>query len=88
MVRPPYRRAVRLCEVAVGHWESIDGLYSGQGVDILALPFSRYLSVIYVWALEHQSSEDAEKWMAELDSPFEDEILGDDGSEYEQMKNL
>lgn len=70
MVGPPYQAAVRLSATAAGNWGQIDGYYSGRGVNILTLPFSRFLNVIYVWATSNQSQEDAEKWIAKLDSPL------------------
>lgn len=68
MGRPPYEAAVRLSEAAIGNWQGVDGHYSGQGVDILRLPLSRFLSVIYVWCMERV--EDAEKWDARLNDPL------------------
>ena len=70
MVRPPYQTAVRLSATATGNWTRIDGTYAGKGVNILDLPFSRFLSVIYVWALSNQSQEDGEKWEAQLAVPL------------------
>lgn len=65
-----YQVAVRLSGTATSNWERIDGQYSGQGTDILTLPLARFLNVVYVWAMEHMSEEDAEKWEAELERPL------------------
>ena len=70
MVSPPYQRAVRLSATATGNWQSIDGYYSGQGIDLLRLPFSRFLSVVFVWAMTNLPEEDGKKWQAELDKPI------------------
>ena len=85
MVGPPYPRAVRLALTAAGNWTRIDGQFTGQGIDLLRLPFSRFLSVVEFWALERMSSEDAQQWLAELDLP----LPGSDGEdEMEQLKHL
>ena len=85
MVGPPYPRAVRLAITAASNWPRIDGQFTGQGVDILRLPLSRFLSVVEHWALERMSSEDAEQWLAELDLP----LPGSEGEdEMEQLKHL
>jgi hypothetical protein len=65
-----FREAVRLASTAAGNWARIDGVYSGQGVNLLALPLCRLLNVILVWALEHQSSEDGQKWLDSLNGPL------------------
>ena len=69
MVGKSKEAAVRLSEVAVHNWSRIDGEYSGKGIDLLALPFHRFLNVIYVWVLEHMAQEDADKFIATIDSP-------------------
>jgi hypothetical protein len=89
VVGPPYPRAVRLALTAAGNWARIDGQYAGQGVDLLDLPFSRFLNVVQVWALERLSGEDAERWLDELDRPLPgqpDRFNGED--EMEQLKYL
>lgn len=89
MVGPPYEAAVRLSATATSNWQSIDGDYSGKGVDILTLPFSRFLSVIYVWAIEHMSAEDGEKWKAMLTAPIPGHERRTDGlNEIDQLNNL
>lgn len=93
MVRPPYEAAVRLSALAAGNWARIDGHYSGQGTDLLDLPFSRFLSVIYVWALEHMTSEDGEKFERTLEDPLPGlaasrERRIDPQAELDQLKNL
>ena len=70
MVGKSYQAAVRLSATASGNWTLIDGTYAGKGVNILDLPFSRFLNVIYVWATTNQSQEDAEKWIAQLELPL------------------
>lgn len=85
MVGPPYPRAVRLALTAAGNWTRIDGQFTGQGIDILRLTFSRFLNVVEYWALERMSQEDAEQWLAELDLP----LPGHEGEdEMEQLKHL
>lgn len=85
MVGPPYPRAFRLAITATGNWTRIDGQFTGQGIDLLRLPFSRFLNVVEYWALERMSSEDAEQWLAELDAPLPG-FTGED--EMEQLKHL
>ena len=84
-----YQTAVRLSATATSNWQRIDGHFSGQGIDILTLPLSRFLSVIYVWAMEHQSEEDAERWEAELDKPLpyqsELSLVEDEMKQLEQL---
>ena len=78
MVGPPYQVAVRLSACAAFNWPRIDGRYTGQGIDLFRLPFSRFLSVIYAWAIEKMSKEDAEKWEAMLLAPISGEYVDDD----------
>jgi hypothetical protein len=91
VVGKSYQAAVRLSVTATSNWRAIDGYYSGQGVDLLALPWDRFLNVIYAWAMEHQSDEDAQRWAAELDLPLpgssssSDEL---DPNEMDQLNNL
>ena len=42
----------------------------GRGVDILAYPFSRFLSVIHVWAMSRMEEKDGAIWKAKLDAPI------------------
>lgn len=92
MVRPPYQAAVRLSATAAGNWAYLDGTYSGQGVNLLALPFHRFLNVVYVWALGTLHDKDErERWLEELHSP----LPGDDPqrdvdpeAEIAQLKDL
>ena len=87
MVGPPYPRAFRLTITAAGNWTRIDGQFTGQGIGILRLPYSRFLNVVEYWALERMSSEDAEQWLVELDAPLPgSEFDGED--EMEQLKYL
>jgi hypothetical protein len=88
MVRPPYQTAVRLSAVAASNWPEIDGEYTGKGIDLLRLhSFSRFLSVIYVWALARQSQEDAEHWKLTLMMPVKGQKLNTDSPE-DEMKQL
>jgi hypothetical protein len=86
----PYQKAVRLSAVAASNWERIDGFYAGKGVNILDLPFSRFLSVVYVWATERMSSEDAEKFDQELLKPLRGQELTEDDRqlELEQLRQF
>ena len=70
MVGKSYEATVRLSSAAIAHWDFIDGQKSGQGVNILALPFSRFLSVINVWMMEHLEEDDRDKWERKLDDPL------------------
>lgn len=70
MVGKSKEATVRLSEAAVHNWARIDGEYTGKGVDLLTLPFPRFLNVIYAWLLEHMNQEDAEKFVKNLDSPI------------------
>jgi hypothetical protein len=90
VVGPPYPRNVRLALTATGNWTRIDGQYSGQGVELLNLPFSRFLSVVEHWALERMTGEDAERWLAELDRPLPGTPDGQfsEEDEMEQLKYL
>ena len=69
MVPKSPQAARRLSEIAIGHWDRIEGHYAGQGVQLLTYPFPRFLNVILTWALEHMSQEDGEKFLKTLDSP-------------------
>jgi hypothetical protein len=84
VVRPPYPRTVRLASTATSYWARIDGQYTGQGVDLLSLPLSRFLNVVQAWALERMSGEDAEQWLIELDTP----LPGDEFNEEDEMEQL
>jgi hypothetical protein len=69
VVGKSYPRTVRLAEIAIGCWDSIDGTYTAQtGLNLLHLPTHRLLNVVYVWALEHR--EDPQAWVDGLDTPF------------------
>ena len=78
MVGPPYQVAVRLSACAAFNWPRIDGRYTGQGIDLFHLPFSRFLSVVYSWAIERMGKEDAEKWDAMLSAPISGDYDSDD----------
>jgi hypothetical protein len=78
MVSPPYQVAVRLSACAAFNWPRIDGRYTGQGIDLFHLPFSRFLSVIYAWAIERMNKEEAEKWEAMLTAPLSGSDEGDE----------
>lgn len=89
MVGKSKEAAVRLSEIAVHNWSRIDGEYSGKGIDLLAYSFPRFLNVIFVWALEHMSQEDAEKFIANLDNPVKGYGSPDDDGfddSYNQIK--
>lgn len=87
MVGKSYQASVRLSETAVHNWARIDGEYTGKGVDLLALPFPRFLNVVYVWALEHQSQEDAEAWVAGLEKPIHRTGYDDFDDSFDQIKH-
>lgn len=40
----------KLLAIAEGHWVTIDGEAAWKGVDVLALPFDRFLNAIYRYA--------------------------------------
>ena len=92
MVRPPYQTAARLSGTAAVNWVSIDGTYSGQGVNILRLPFHRFLNVIYAWCAERVSEDDRERWLVELETPLPDQRghseEAEAQAELDQLKNL
>jgi hypothetical protein len=83
-----FPEAVRLACVAAGNWRQIDGHYSGKGVDLLALPLPRFLNVIYDWAMNHQSEEDALRWSETLASPLPSSSDEMDGNEIDQLSKL
>lgn len=92
MVGPPYCTAARLSATAAGNWVLIDGTYSGQGVNILRLPFHRFLNVIYAWCSERLTQEDRERWLVELETPLPNQRIRNDEdeaqAEIDQLKNL
>lgn len=83
MVGSPYQTAVRLSATAASNWQAIDGVYSGKGVDLFSLPLSRFLSVVYVWALEHMEEDEGRRWQEELKKPLPGQAasMGDDADE-------
>lgn len=78
MVGKSFPAAVRLAQTAASNWARIDGAH--PGVDLLTLPLRRWLNVVYVWALEHMSDEDARAWEQKLNDPLpgEDAARRDD----------
>ena len=90
MVRPPYQTAARLSATAASNWQGIDGTYSGKGVDILKLPLSRFLSVVFTWCVERLTEEDRMRWLAELEAPLpeQENSAAVRKAELEQLKHL
>jgi len=91
VVGKSFEAAVRLSVTAAQNWARIDGEYAGKGVDLLSLPWPSFLNVIYVWALEHQSEEEARKWLEKLDSPLPGQQARNtepDANEIDQLKHL
>lgn len=92
MVGKRYEAAVRLSATAAGNWSYIDGTYSGQGVDLLTLPFDRFLNVIFTWSLNTMhDAEERRKWLAELDGPLPGQAHRhsmDAQAEIDQLNNL
>lgn len=92
MVRPPYQTAARLSGTAAVNWVQIDGTYSGQGVNILHLPFHRFLNVVFAWCAERIPEEDRERWLVELETPLPSQSIRSDEAEaqaeIDQLKNL
>lgn len=70
MVGKSFDATARLSAQAIHSWTFIDGHYSGQGVDLLTLPFNRFLNVIQTWTLERIDDDDRETWLAKLDTPI------------------
>lgn len=68
MVRPPYEAAVRLSAAAIGNWDALDGYHSGQGVDLLRLPPSRFFNVVMYWVASR--IENPEVWLGRLADPL------------------
>jgi len=48
----PYSAVGGLIHIADEFWHEIDGACARAGVDPLALPFPRFLNLIYAWACE------------------------------------
>lgn len=67
MVRAPYVTAVRLTAIAADHWVAIDGESAGRGVELITLPFDRFLNAIQWWAM--QRVKDLERFLADLERP-------------------
>lgn len=90
MVGKSVEATVRLSAVAQSNWSILDGEHSGKGVDILALPFHRFLNVVQAWAVTRQeSAEDAEKFLASLDNPIPGMKRSEAGnSKFDDMSQL
>lgn len=59
----------RLLAMASGQWDTFDGWTAAQGVDPLALPFDRLLSLIYFWATKDGDPEQVERFYIRLWRP-------------------
>jgi hypothetical protein len=68
VVRPPYRRAVRLYSIADARWPHIDAAY--PDVDLLSLPVDRFLNLVYAWSASRVAPDRYEQWEKEMDDPL------------------
>lgn len=72
MVRPPYRRAVRLCWIASGRWPEIVAAY--YQIDLVRCRPHKFANLVYAWALERVPHDKIDEWHQDLDDllPWED----------------
>lgn len=68
----PYPAVVRLVRYAAHYWHTIDGQCALRGVDLVKLPFRRFLAAIYTWLIENTApkEEDRVRLHEELHSPL------------------
>lgn len=71
MVRPPYRACVRLCQAAAVVWPALDAAY--PGIDLLDLPFHRFLNYTHTYLRSVVKPEDWERFEATLADPLDGE---------------
>lgn len=69
----PYPAVVRLVRYAAHYWHTIDGETALRGVNLIELPFRRFLAAIYYWLMERTAGkeEDRVRLHEELHSPLE-----------------
>jgi hypothetical protein len=61
-----YSAVLGLVEIADQYWNEIDGACARYGVDPLALPFPRFLRLVYAWVIEKvENSEDGREEVEE-----------------------
>lgn len=79
MVLPPYRECLKLVSVAANGWPELDGWGTAQGVNLLHLPFRRFLNTIYARVVEGLSANESElmKFKTWLDVPLPGEEASD-----------
>lgn len=72
MVRKPYRRVVRLCWIASSRWPEIVAAY--YQINLLKQTPSKFIALVYTWALERVPHDKVDEWLADLDDllPWED----------------
>ena len=92
MVGKTLEATIRLSAAAQINWTLLDGEHSGKGVNLLSLPFHRFLNVVQAWVISRlESQEEAEKWLAKLDSPIPGVTRAerrDDFDNIDQLKDL
>lgn len=74
MGRPPYQAAHRLLAIAEARWAEVDAAY--LQVDILTLPFDRFLNAVYAWCVQQfifAPPEKREEFDTMLTAPLETE---------------
>jgi hypothetical protein len=67
--RPPYQAALRLCAIAQDRWAEFDAAY--LPVDLIALPFDRFLNAIYALCVKHLDEQKKESFDLQLNAPLE-----------------
>jgi hypothetical protein len=65
---PPYSEVVRLFAYADYFWPSIRARY--YQIDLLEVPLTEFLDLVYAWIRETLSGEDWQKFEIELEAPL------------------
>lgn len=68
MDRPPYRVALRLCQIAEARWAEVDAAYAS--VDLITLPPDRFCNLVYAWCVKHIEPKKLEEWHVLLNEPL------------------
>ena len=62
---------MRLISIAEDNWERIDGEMAGRGVDLMEIPFDRFLNAIYAFVVRSfQDEKDRTKFEVRLNLPM------------------
>jgi hypothetical protein len=65
----PYWAVQRLVGLVTSEWHLFDGQMALRGVDPIALPFDRFLNLVFAWATEGADKKSREDFVAMLMKP-------------------